>query len=97
MDQSIYYSTNSTLENAHFGYKISEKGNKVSISTFNQKTIYNYQISELDKLELVDQLTNTSSNGYFGRNVILANEFLLAGDYYANKFHLYNLIIKVDF
>ena len=51
----------STLENAHFGYKISEKGNKVSISTFNQKTIYNYQISELDKLELVDQLTNTSS------------------------------------
>jgi len=81
----------STLENAHFGYKISEKGNKVSISTFNQKTIYNYQISKLDKLELVDQLSNTSSNGYFGRNVILANEFLLAGDYYANKFHLYSL------
>ena len=80
---------NTTLDNSHFGYKISESGNKVSISTFNQRTIYNYVINDLDKLELIDELTNSSSKDYFGRNIILTNEFLLAGDYYANKFHIY--------
>ena len=38
---------NTTLDNSHFGYKISESGNKVSISTFNQRTIYNYVINDL--------------------------------------------------
>ena len=52
---------NTTLDNSHFGYKISESGNKVSISTFNQRTIYNYVINDLDKLELIDELTNSSS------------------------------------
>ena len=80
---------NTTLDNSHFGYKISESGNKVSISTFNQRTIYNYVINDLDKLELIDELTSSSSKDYFGRNIILTNEFLLAGDYYANKFHIY--------
>ena len=80
---------NSTLDNSHFGYKISENNNQVSISTFNQRTIYNYIINEYDRLELVDQLSDNTSKHYFGRNVILTNNFLLAGDYYADKFHVY--------
>ena len=35
----------STLDNSHFGYKISENDNQVSISTFNQRLIYNYVIN----------------------------------------------------
>ena len=77
------------LDNSHFGYKISEKDNQVSISTFNQRTIYNYVINEYDRLELVYELSDNSSKHYFGRNVILTNNFLLAGDYYADKFHVY--------
>ena len=80
---------NSTLDNSHFGYKISEDDNKVSISTFNQRTIYNYVINEYDRLELVYELSDNTSKHYFGRNVILTNNFLLAGDYYADKFHVY--------
>lgn len=80
---------NSTLDNSHFGYKISENDNQVSISTFNQRTIYNYVINEYDRLELVDELSDNTSKHYFGRNVILTNNFLLAGDYYADKFHVY--------
>ena len=80
---------NSTLDNSHFGYKISENDNKVSISTFNQRTIYNYVINEYDRLELVYELSDNTSKHYFGRNVILTNNFLLAGDYYADKFHVY--------
>ena len=79
----------STFDNSHFGYKISENDNQVSISTFNQRTIYNYVINEYDRLELVDELSDNTSNHYFGRNVILTNNFLLAGDYYADKFHVY--------
>ena len=79
----------STLDNSHFGYKISENDNQVSISTFNQRTIYNYVINEYDRLELVDELSDNTSKHYFGRNVILTNNFLLAGDYYADKFHVY--------
>ena len=79
----------STLDNSHFGYKISEKDNQVSISTFNQRTIYNYVINEYDRLELVYELSDNTSKHYFGRNVILTNNFLLAGDYYADKFHVY--------
>ena len=79
----------STLDNSHFGYKISEKDNQVSISTFNQRTIYNYVMNEYDRLELVDELSDNTSKHYFGRNVILTNNFLLAGDYYADKFHVY--------
>ena len=80
---------NSTLDNSHFGYKISENDNQVSISTFNQRTIYNYVINEYDRLELVYELSDNTSKHYFGRNVILTNNFLLAGDYYADKFHVY--------
>ena len=80
---------NSTLDNSHFGYKISENDNQVSISTFNQRTIYNYVINEYDRLELVDELSDNTSKHYFGRNVILTNNFLLVGDYYADKFHVY--------
>ena len=79
----------STLDNSHFGYKISENDNQVSISTFNQRTIYNYVLNEYDRLELVDELSDNTSKHYFGRNVILTNNFLLAGDYYADKFHVY--------
>ena len=77
------------MGNSHFGYKISENDNQVSISTFNQRTIYNYVINEYDRLELVDELSDNTSKHYFGRNVILTNNFLLAGDYYADKFHVY--------
>ena len=80
---------NSTLDNSHFGYKISENDNQVSISTFNQRTIYNYVINEYDRLELVYELSDNTSKHYFGRNVILTNNFLLVGDYYADKFHVY--------
>ena len=80
---------NSTLDNSHFGYKIPENDNQVSISTFNQRTIYNYVINEYDRLELVYELSDNTSKHYFGRNVILTNNFLLAGDYYADKFHVY--------
>ena len=80
---------NSTLDNSHFGYKISENDNQVSISTFNQRTIYNYVINEYDRLQLIDELSDDTSKHYFGRNVLLTNNFLLAGDYYADKFHVY--------
>ena len=56
-------------ENSHFGYKIVERDNKVSISTFNEGKIFNYIINGSDRLELVDDI-ESSSDEYFGRNIV---------------------------
>ena len=77
-------------ENSHFGYKISEYNNKVSISTFNEGRIFNYIINESERLELVDDLKSPSDE-YFGRNIILNENLLLTGAYYADKLYAFDL------
>ena len=79
------------LENAHFGYKITESDNKVFISTFNQANIYNFNINQSDKLQLVNSVTNAQTDGYFGRNVILKNDLLFTDAYYTDEFFIYDL------
>ena len=79
------------LENAHFGYKISEYRNKISISTFNQAKIFNFKINNFDKLVFENVLTNDSSYKYFGRNIKLYNDFLFADSYYSNQLFIYDL------
>lgn len=82
---------NDLLENVHFGYKITENNNKVSISTFNQESIYNFAINSQDKLQLEDKLVSDQGNRYFGRNVVLFNGLLFTDAYYSNEFFLYDL------
>ncbi|MBR39248.1 MAG: hypothetical protein CL888_03465 [Dehalococcoidia bacterium] len=77
-------------ENSHFGYKIFERDNKVSISTFNEGKIFNYKINSSDRLELIDDL-ESSSDEYFGRNIALSNNLLVTGAYYADKLYAFDL------
>ncbi|MFL3057896.1 MAG: choice-of-anchor B family protein, partial [Candidatus Neomarinimicrobiota bacterium] len=77
-------------ENSHFGYKIFEHNNKVSISTFNEGRIFNYIINESERLEFVDDLKNTSDE-YFGRNIILNKNLLISGAYYSDKLYAFDL------
>jgi hypothetical protein len=82
---------NDLLENAHFGYKITESDNNVFISTFNQSNIYNFNINQSDKLQLVDSIANAQTDGYFGRNVMLKNDILFTDAYYTDEFFIYDL------
>lgn len=77
-------------DNSHFGYKISEYENKVSISTFNENRIFNYIINGSERLEFVDDLKSTSDE-YFGRNIILNNNFLITGAYYNDSLYAFDL------
>ena len=77
-------------ENSHFGYKIAERDNKVSISTFNEGKIFNYVINSSDRLELVDDI-EISSDKYFGRNIVLNGKLLVTGAYYADKLYAFDL------
>ncbi|MDA1363729.1 MAG: choice-of-anchor B family protein [Candidatus Marinimicrobia bacterium] len=77
-------------ENSHFGYKIVEHENKVSISTFNEGKIFNYIINDSDRLELVDDIEG-SSDEYFGRNIVLSDNLLITGAYYADKLYAFDL------
>ena len=77
-------------ENSHFGYKIAERDNKVSISTFNEGKIFNYVINSSDRLELVDDIER-SSDKYFGRNIVLDGKLLVTGAYYADKLYAFDL------
>ncbi len=77
-------------ENSHFGYKIFERDNKVSISTFNEGKIFNYKINSSDRLELIDDL-ESSSDEYFGRNIALSNNLLVTEAYYADKLYAFDL------
>ena len=77
-------------ENSHFGYKIIERDNKVSISTFNEGKIFNYIINSSDRLELIDDL-ESSSDEYFGRNIALSDNLLVTGAYYADKLYAFDL------
>ena len=81
---------NDVLENSHFGYRFSEIDNEISISTFNQKTIYNYSLSSSESFEFNGVISSDNQKNYFGRSVLMTDEFLLAGDYYADQFHVYN-------
>ena len=81
---------NDVLENSHFGYRFSEIDNEISISTFNQKTIYNYSLNSSESFELSGKISSDTQDNYFGRSILMTDEFLLAGDYYADQFHVYN-------
>ena len=80
-------------ENSHFGYKIFEHNNKVSISTFNEGRIFNYIINESERLEFVDDL-KSASDEYFGRNIILNENLLISGAYYADKLYAFDLRVS---
>ena len=76
-------------ENSHFGYKIVERDDKVSISTFNEGKIFNYIINNSDRLELIDDIESTSDE-YFGRNIVLSDNLLVTGAYYADKIYAFD-------
>ncbi|MFL2511088.1 MAG: choice-of-anchor B family protein, partial [Candidatus Neomarinimicrobiota bacterium] len=82
---------NDLLENAHFGYKISENKNKVSITTFNQAKIFNFEINSFDKLQQVSVIENDKTFRYFGRNLILYKDLLLTDAYYSKKLFTFDL------
>ena len=75
-------------ENSHFGYKIVERDDKVSISTFNEGKIFNYFINSSDRLELIDDI-ESSYDEYFGRNIVLSDNLLVTGAYYADKLYVF--------
>ena len=81
---------NNISDNSHFGYKFSESNNEISISTFNQKTIYNFSLKNSESFEYNGEIVSDSPENYFGRSVLMTDDFLLAGDYYANQFHVYS-------
>ena len=79
------------LENSHFGYRISENENMVSISTFNQAKIFNFELNSFNKLEQLSIFENDKAHRYFGRSLILHKNLLFTDAYYSKKLFIYDL------